>query len=162
MLDAFRMLAVYNRLANQALYHQCALLEDAEYRRERKGSFGSIHKLLNHSLLADGIWMARFAGGGKTTPPLNTILFDSFAELRGARMIQDEAIESFFTKADEAFLGRPLQYTNSRGIDYTDSAPRAGLHFFNHQTHHRGQVHIMLSQTDVPPPSLDLHRLLNP
>ena len=162
MLDAFRMLSVYNRLANQALYEQCAQLDDAEYRLERKGSFGSIHKLLNHGLLADGIWMDRFAGGGKITPPLNTILFDSFAELRGARGIQDEAIESFFATADEAFLNRPMQYRNSRGIDYTDSAPRAGLHFFNHQTHHRGQVHVMLSQTSVPPPALDLHRLLNP
>ena len=35
-------------------------------------------------------------------------------------------------------------------------------HLFNHQTHHRGQVHGLLSQTDVPPPSLDLHRVLRP
>jgi uncharacterized damage-inducible protein DinB len=35
-------------------------------------------------------------------------------------------------------------------------------HLFNHQTHHRGQVHTMLSQTTVAPPSLDLHRILNP
>jgi uncharacterized damage-inducible protein DinB len=162
MLDAFRMLSAYNRIANQALYQQCAQLDDTEYRRERKVSFGSIHKLLNHGLLADGIWMARFNGGGKVTPPLNTILYDSFAELRGARAVQDEAIEAFFAGADEAFLARPLHYTNSLGLERTDSAPRAGLHFFNHQTHHRGQVHAMLSQADVQPPPLDLTRLLQP
>jgi uncharacterized damage-inducible protein DinB len=162
MLDAFKLLGRYNRLANQRLYEHCARLSDEEYRLPRKVSFGSIHNLLNHMLLADGIWMSRFTGGGKTTPPLNTILFDSFAELQGARTIQDEAIEDFFNKVDEAFLNRPLHYTNSRGIDYTDITSYAVLHFFNHQTHHRGQVHVLLSQTEVGPPALDMHRILNP
>lgn len=162
MLEAFKMFARYNRVANERLYEQCAQLDLAEYRRERKGSFGTIHNLLNHILLGDRIWMSRFAGGGKTTPPLNTILFEAFPELRAARTEQDAAIEAFFASADDSFLSRPLHYTNSRGIEYTDSAPRAVLHFFNHQTHHRGQVHVMLSQTEVRPPSLDMHRLLNP
>jgi uncharacterized damage-inducible protein DinB len=162
MLDAFKVFARYNRLANERLYERCAQLDLAEYTRERKGSFGSVHKLLNHMLLADGIWMSRFAGGGKTTPPLDTILFETFPELHGARKEQDAAIEEFFATADENFLTRPLHYINSRGIAYTDSAPRATLHFFNHQTHHRGQVHVMLSQTEVKPPALDMHRLLNP
>jgi uncharacterized damage-inducible protein DinB len=162
MLDAFKLLARYNRVANQRLYEHCARLSDEEYRLPRKVSFGSIHNLLNHMLLADGIWMSRFTGGGKTTPPLNTILFDSFQELQGARTIQDEAIEAFFATANEAFLTQPLRYTNSRGIDYTDVASWAVLHFFNHQTHHRGQVHVLLSQTEVGPPALDMHRVLNP
>jgi uncharacterized damage-inducible protein DinB len=63
---------------------------------------------------------------------------------------------------DGDFLTRPLSYKNSLGVECTDAAPRAVLHFFNHQTHHRGQVHVMLSQTDVKPPSLDMHRILNP
>src|ERR1700761_7506754 len=99
MLDAFKIFARYNRIANECLYEQCAQLDDSEYRRERKGSFGSIHKLLNHILLGDRIWMARFAGGGKTTPPLNTILFETFPELRNARTDQDAGIESFFASA---------------------------------------------------------------
>jgi uncharacterized damage-inducible protein DinB len=129
---------------------------------ERKGSFGSIHKLLNHILLGDRIWMSRFAGGGNTTPPLSSILFDSFVELRSARAAQDEQIEAFFAKADVDFLRRQLRYTNSQGKDCVETAPVAVLHFFNHQTHHRGQVHVMISQTDVKPPSLDMHRILNP
>jgi uncharacterized damage-inducible protein DinB len=161
-LDVFRTLARYNRVANARLYEQCGKLELAEYRRERAGSFGSIHALLNHTLLGDRIWMSRFAGGGSTTPPLNTILFETLAELSAARIEEDAGIESFFAKVDGGFLTRSLRYTNSLGKDCTDSAPHAVLHFFNHQTHHRGQVHVMLSQTDVRPPSLDMHRILNP
>ena len=161
-LDVFRTLARYNKVANARLYEQCGKLELAEYRRERAGSFGSIHALLNHTLLGDRIWMSRFAGGGSRTPPLNTILFETFAELSAARSEQDAGIESFFANVDDGFVSRSLSYTNSLGKDCTDSAPHAVLHFFNHQTHHRGQVHVMLSQTEVRPPSLDMHRILNP
>lgn len=160
MLEAFRMLARYNSIANSHLYEQCCKLDLAEYRRERRGSFGSIHGLLNHILLADQIWMSRFAGDGNTTPSLDTILFDTFARLRSARIEQDASIEAFFEKADDDFLARPLAYSNSLGKECVETAPLAVLHFFNHQTHHRGQVHVMLSQTDVKPPSLDLLRLL--
>ncbi len=161
-IDTFRMLARYNRIANERLYEQCANLDPVEYRRERRGSFGGIHALLNHILLGDRIWMSRFAGGGSTTPPLNSILYDTFAELHAARSAQDAEIEAFFEETDPAFLLKPLLYTNSRGKDCVDVAPMAVLHFFNHQTHHRGQVHVMISQTDVKPPSLDLHRIINP
>jgi uncharacterized damage-inducible protein DinB len=162
MLDAFRMLARYNRIANERLYEQCGQLGPVEYRRERKGSFGSIHKLLNHLLLGDRIWMSRFAGGGNTTPPLNSILFENFPELRFARVAQDEEIEAFFANLDADFLQRQFSYVNNQGKDYVETVPVAVLHFFNHQTHHRGQVHVMMSQTDVKPPSLDMHRILNP
>src|SRR5271156_4282885 len=103
MLDAFRMLARYNRIANARLYEQCGKLDLEEYRRERRGSFGSIHGLLNHILLSDRIWMSRFAGGGNTTPPLNSILFETFAELSAARSQQDASIEEFFKKVDGKF-----------------------------------------------------------
>src|ERR1700753_2982599 len=100
MLDAFRIFARYNRVANERLYEQIGKLDVAEYRRERRGSFGSIHALLNHTMVGDRIWMSRFAGGGKTTPPLNTILFETFAELSAARSEEDDGIESFFAKPD--------------------------------------------------------------
>jgi uncharacterized damage-inducible protein DinB len=158
--DHFRPLARYNR--NARIYEKCAELRDSEYRRQRPGSFGSIHGLLNHMLLGDRIWMSRFAGLGSTTPPLNSVLFDIFAELRGARAEQDASIEAFFEALRDDFLQRTFTYTNHQGLEYLETAPVAALHFFNHQTHHRGQVHVMLSQTEVKPPSLDLHRILNP
>jgi uncharacterized damage-inducible protein DinB len=162
MLDAFRVFARYNRIANERLYDTCGQLDPAEYRRSRQGSFGSIHALLNHVLLGDRIWMSRFAGGGATTPPLNTVLFEEFSELHAARVAQDTAIEGFFEGAGEAFLTKRLVYTNSLGKDCVENAPVAVLHFFNHQTHHRGQIHVMISQTGIKPPSLDMYRILKP
>jgi uncharacterized damage-inducible protein DinB len=142
--------------------NSAAILILFECRRERSGSFGSIHALLNHILLGDRIWMSRFTGGGSTTPPLNSILFETFLQLRSARIEEDAKIEALFETVGDDFLTRPLRYTNSKGKDCQETASVAVLHFFNHQTHHRGQVHVMLSQTAVRPPSLDMHRILNP
>jgi uncharacterized damage-inducible protein DinB len=162
LIGHFQMLARYNRIANETLFEKCAQLDEPEYRKPRQGSFGSIHRLLNHVLLADRIWMARFEGRGQTTPPLNTVLFDELPGLSSARADEDARIEAFFGQLDESFLSRPLHYFNSLGREYFDSACVAVSHCFNHQTHHRGQVHVMLSQTPVSPPSLDLHRIINP
>jgi uncharacterized damage-inducible protein DinB len=108
MLDAFRIFARYNRVANERLYEQVRKLDVAEYRRERRGSFGSIHALLNHTMVGDRIWMSRFTGAGKTTPPLNTILYETFAEINSARAEEDAGIEAFFNKVDDDFLTRSL------------------------------------------------------
>ena len=162
LLNALRMLAGYNKIANERIYEQCGRLEPDEYLLARQGSFGSIHGLLNHMLLGDRIWMSRFAGAGNSTPPLNSILYEGFADLRAARGEEDARIVAFFENADSTFLQRPIPYINNQGNSYVETATVAALHFFNHQTHHRGQVHVMLSQTTVKPPSLDLHRIVNP
>jgi len=162
LTDHFQMLARYNRIANERLFTQCAQLDDAEYRRERAGSFGSIHGLLNHILLGDRRWLGLFVSGERATPPLNRILYDHFSDLRNARTQEDVLIEAFFRGVDPNFWSRTFSYTNNQGRDYIETAHVACTHLFNHQTHHRGQIHVMLSQTSVPPPSLDLHRIINP
>jgi uncharacterized damage-inducible protein DinB len=158
----FQLLARYNRIANERLYATCAQLNDVEYRKQRPGSFGSIHGLLNHILLGDRRWMGLFENGQRVTPPLNQILFDDFPSLRSARVREDARIESFFSNLALDFWYRSFQYTNNHGKDYVETAQVACSHLFNHQTHHRGQVHVMLSQTQVAPPALDLHRIINP
>ena len=158
----FRMLAKYNRIANEHLYEACGKLEDGEYRKMRAGSFGSIHALLNHILLGDRIWMARFRGEGKVTPPLNSELYSGFGDLSAARRAEDKQIIAFFDGLGAAFLEREISYTNSLGMAYVEKPAVAVTHMFNHQTHHRGQIHVMLSQTSVAPPSLDMHRIINP
>jgi uncharacterized damage-inducible protein DinB len=158
----FQMLAQYNRVANERMYERCSYLEAAEYLKQREGSFGSIHGLLNHLLLADRIWMARFEGEGKQTPPLDTILFDDFENLWSARREEDIRIEEYFKQLSPDFMDRSFHYTNSQVRPMIETAQVAVAHFFNHQTHHRGQLHVMLSQTPVPPPSVDLHRIMNP
>ncbi len=162
MLDAFRMLAHYNRIANERLYEKCAQLDPAEYRRQRQGSFGSIHGLLNHLLLGDRIWMSRFTGGGNTTPPLNSILFDSFARASLRARRTGRGNRSLLRQGWSRFSAQATFLRQQPGQGLRRNSPRRCASFFNHQTHHRGQVHVMISQTDVKPPSLDMHRILNP
>jgi len=158
----FQMLAKYNRVANERLFAASAQLSDIDYRKQRAGSFGSIHGLLNHILLGDRRWMGLFENGERATPLLDQILYDEFSLLRDARVREDARIESFFATVDAAFWSRSFPYTNNKGKDYVETAHVACSHLFNHQTHHRGQVHVMLSQTSVDPPPLDLHRIVNP
>ncbi len=158
----FQTMAQYNRIANEKLYAACAQLSDVEYRRTRAGSFGSIHALLNHILLGDRIWMERFTTTEPAiTPPLDGILYHDFADLRRAREAEDARIEAFMTAPGD-FFSREIGYTNNAGVPCADPAPLLAAHLFNHQTHHRGQVHVMLSQTNEPPPGLDLHRAIRP
>jgi uncharacterized damage-inducible protein DinB len=159
----FQTMARYNTLANQRLYEACAQLSDQDYRRERSGGFRSIHRTLNHILLGDRLWMARFSGPGVSgTPPLATELYADFASLRAAQEREDIRIQQFMDALDASFLGEEVHYANSEGRLCADPAPLLLAHFFNHQTHHRAQIQIMLSETTVKPPALDMHRIINP
>ena len=158
----FGMLAGYNTLANDRLYAACARLGDAERKRSRPAFFGSIHATLNHIMVGDRIWLARFAGEEVPSTGLDKILYDGFDELREARKAEDARIEAFAAGLDEGFLGGEILYVNNEGKGFADPVGLLVTHFFNHQTHHRGQIHGMLSGTDVPPPVLDLHRVLRP
>lgn len=159
----FQTLARYNTIVNERLFMACSELPDNEYRRERAGSFRSIHGTLNHLLLADRIWMDRFTQPDIIgTPALDTVLYDDFNLLRAARVSEDRRIEDFMNGLDDGFLLRDVPYVNSRGVSCSDPAPLIVGHLFNHQTHHRGQIHVMLSQTSVPRPNFDLHRAIRP
>ncbi|MFO1079885.1 MAG: DinB family protein [Reyranellaceae bacterium] len=154
--------ARYNRLANEALYAACEALPDEARRRDLGAFFRSVHGTLNHLLLGDRIWMTRFAGGEHVSTGLDSILFDHFAELRQARVDMDRRIEAFFGDLPAGFLGRTLRYVNNAGHATADPAAVIVPHFFNHQTHHRAQVHTLLSQLGQAAPVLDLHRILRP
>jgi uncharacterized damage-inducible protein DinB len=159
----FQTMARYNTLANQRLYEVCAQLSDEDYRRERPGGFRTIHRTLNHILLGDRLWMARFREPGVPAPrPPATELYGDFAGLRAAREREDARIQQFMDALDAGFLREEVHYVNSEGRLCLDPAPLLLAHFFNHQTHHRAQVQIMLSATTVQPPALDMHRIINP
>jgi len=161
-IDTLRMLARYNRLANERLYDACALLDDAEQKKIRPAFFRSIHGTLNHIMVGDSAWLARFEGGSAPSTNLDAILYERFEDLRAARQAEDRRIEKFAATADEDFLNGTVRYKNNEGRDFDDPVSMLVVHFFNHQTHHRGQVHDMLTQTTVAPPVLDLHRVLKP
>ncbi|MGF1609472.1 MAG: DinB family protein [Kiloniellales bacterium] len=162
LIDNYQRLARYNRLANERLYAACAQLSDLERKRERPAFFGSIHATLNHIMVGDRIWLARFAGQEVPSTGLDAILYDDFEELQAARVAEDARIEAFAAGLTIQLLGGTIRYVNNAGKLYDDPVPVLVTHFFNHQTHHRGQVHDMLSQTEAAPPSLDLHRVLLP
>lgn len=162
MKQIFAHLARYNALANQRLYDAVAALPPDEYEKPRPAFFGSIQGTLNHILIGDRIWLGRFEGREVPSTGLDAILHADLEALRRAREEEDARIEAFVGGLDDDFLARTFRYTNNAGKLCEDPADVLVTHLFNHQTHHRGQVHDMLSQTDVPPPSLDMHRVLNP
>lgn len=162
LIETLGLLARYNRLANERLYDVCAKLSDAERKKTRPAFFGSIHGTLNHIMVGDRAWLARFEGGSAPSSHLDAILYDDFDALRAARAAEDARIEAFAASIDNEFLAGTIRYKNNEGRDFDDPIPMLAVHFFNHQTHHRGQVHDMLTQTHIAPPVLDLHRVLKP
>ena len=155
-------LAHYNRLANETLYEACAALSDGERRRDLGAFFRSVHGTLNHLLLGDRIWMIRFEGASHPSTDLGAILHEDFAALRAARGAMDGRIEAFFSTLPPDFAAGTIRYVNNAGFVSEDPLDVLLPHFFNHQTHHRAQVHTLLSQLGRVPPSLDLHRVLRP
>lgn len=162
LLEHFQMLARYNTLANQRLYDTCTRLSDSDRKRIRPAFFKSIHGTLNHIIVGDRIWMARFSGDEVPSTGLDATLYEDFQELRAARIAEDDRIETFAAGLTEEFLTEAIAYCNNEGRMFCDPNHLLVAHFFNHQTHHRGQIHDMLTQTEVSPPVLDLHRVLRP
>ncbi len=162
LVQHFQLLAQYNALANRKLYAACSQLSDAERTQLRPAFFKSIHGTLNHILIGDRIWLTRFEGGTISSTGLDAILYENFEDLYAARIAQDEKIVAFTAHLTDVFLAQSMQYVNNQGRQLNDPANLLVAHFFNHQTHHRGQVHDLLTQTNVAPPSLDLHRMIRP
>ncbi|MBD1939562.1 DinB family protein [Microcoleus sp. FACHB-68] len=158
----FQMLARYNTLANRRLYEVCAQLSDAERKSIRPAFFKSIHGTLNHIMVGDRIWMTRFEGGNIASTGLNAILYEDFDQLWEARVLEDQRIETFISTLTDEFFSRTIEYRNNQGNIHADPANLLLAHFFNHQTHHRGQIHDLLTQTEIAPPVLDMHRILRP
>lgn len=158
----FQMLSRYNTLANYRLYEVCTQLSDAERKQIRPAFFKSIHGTLNHIMVGDRIWMTRFEGGNIASTGLNAILYENFEALWEARVEEDQRIETFISNLEDEFLNGTIEYRNNQGNIHVDPVPLLLAHFFNHQTHHRGQIHDMLTQTQVAPPVLDMHRVIRP
>ena len=162
LVEHFQMLARYNSLANHKLYQVCFQLSDAERKQNRPAFFKSIHGTLNHILVGDRIWLTRFAGKQIPSTMLDAILYEDFDELWTARKVEDERIETFVANLTTEFLHGTIEYVNNAGKTCADPVNLSIAHFFNHQTHHRGQIHDMVTQTTISPPSLDMHRLIKP
>ncbi|HEY6383052.1 MAG TPA: DinB family protein, partial [Pseudolabrys sp.] len=146
MLARYRMFAGYNAWCNERLFDASARVSDADYRANRGVFFKSLHGTLNHLLVGDRIWMRRFTGEGEIPPSLDAILYDNFDRLRAARRNEDERIRRYISALSEADLAKTIRYrTVVNPQDIEQPLAPALDHFFNHQTHHRGQAHALLS-----------------
>ena len=155
-----RMMAAYNAEMNRRIYAAADTLDDAQRREARGAFFGSIHATLSHLLWGDTIWMSRFAdwdvpNGGI---PASIALHGDWVKLRMDRDTADTRIEAWAASLDPAWLDGTLGWY-SGAMQRDVMRPNAVLvtHLFNHQTHHRGQVHAMITSfgaktgdTDLP------------
>jgi uncharacterized damage-inducible protein DinB len=159
MKDYFAMLALYNRWANERLYEAVAGIGDADYRADRGAFFGSLRGTLNHLVVADRIWMRRFTRDGPVHAKLNEIACDDLPSLSAARRDEDERIISWVDTLTDSDIAGAFTYSSlTNPVEVTQPLGSALGHFFNHQTHHRGQAHGLLTAIGgrAFAPSLDL------
>ncbi|MGE0847262.1 MAG: DinB family protein [Flavobacteriaceae bacterium] len=157
MKDHFAMFARYNEWANRRIYEAAQALSDADYRADTGAFFKSMHGTLNHVLVADRIWLNRFTGTGPHPKSLDEILFEDFPALKEAREAEDTRIVRFADGLGEAALKGSFTYTPiTRPQPVTQPLGPALAHFFNHQTHHRGHAHMILTVLTGDAPPLDL------
>ncbi len=156
-ISYFRLLAQYNSWANKRLYLACRELPVEIYMKDFNLYFGSIHRTLNHILVADRLLMGRYKGFPATIQALDSIPCATLNDLRIIRQNEDDAILSFFNDHAEIIGNEILSYIDTEGHERSVPQLLAYAHFFNHQTHHRGQVHAALTQSGIKePPPLDI------
>lgn len=155
---SYRQLAAYNAWANARLYDGAAALGPDQLARPMGAFFGSLLGTLNHLVVTDRIWLSRLLATGEPQPPLDTMLDMDLSALRALRIAEDARLEAFVAGLDAAGLEVPITYANSSGRTFTQDRASVLDHLFNHQTHHRGQAHALLTQLGghEAAPSLDL------
>jgi uncharacterized damage-inducible protein DinB len=153
----FEMMAAYNDWANRRLYDAAANLSDEDYRSDCGVFFKSLHGTFNHLYVADVIWLSRFRGDPNPPWSLDSIAHDKFEGLKARRIALDHDIMGFVGSLTEARLAADITYrTVTDAKNVTQSLAPALAHFFNHQTHHRGQCHAILTRLTGAAPALDL------
>jgi uncharacterized damage-inducible protein DinB len=155
----FRLLARYNRWQNANLFAAAATLDDAALRQDRGAFFGSILGTLNHIYWADRGWMNGFTDLPDLPHPIedSPFVMADFDALRQERDVFDVAIITWADGIEADWLAALPDWPHTSDA-WTEPKPHwvYVLHFFNHQTHHRGQVHAMLTAAGATPGRTDL------
>jgi len=143
-----RQMADYNAEMNRRLYAAAARLTDPERKADRGAFWKSIHGTLTHILWGDTQWMSRFDDWPKPAAAIkqSSALIEDFETLRSQRVKADADIQTWAGRIDDAWLAEDLVWFS--GAAQTEMRRRKGplvVHFFNHQTHHRGQAHALLT-----------------
>ena len=154
-LQTLRALAYNNAWANHRLLSACTKLTQQDFEAPRTGFFPSIQATLNHILIVDRFYVDALAGG--TLGPAawaNRVPCPTVSELWPAQAAVDRRLITWCDALDEDGINQIIHVHRGTRVQ-TERADRLLLHLFQHQIHHRGQAHAMLSGTSVPPPQLD-------
>lgn len=153
------LMARYNLWQNDSLIAAAETLERAALGEDRGAFFGSIIGTFNHLLWGDLLWMSRFDGGAAPTGGIvqSRDLLPDWASYLRARRQTDQRILGWADRLEpEALLGDLTFHSSMLGRAVTRPMGLCVLHFFNHQTHHRGQIHAMLTAAGAQPGDTDL------
>ena len=166
------LMAEYNRWMNFRLYDAAARLSEPQIFEDRGAFFGSLFDTLNHIAVADLMWLHRFAqhtrlialstlmAGFPTPTTLRERVAHSLPELRELRTRVDGAISELASLVTEDHLSKTLSYSNTAGQKQAKNLGLLLQHFFNHQTHHRGQATTLLFQAGIDVGVTDLNALI--
>ena len=157
-----QMMARYNAWQNRSLIEAAEAVGDEARSLPRGAFFGSIAATFNHLYWADSVWMSRFAGWEKPPGGIrdSVNLFPDWAGFVKARAALDTALLAWSETVDPAWLaGTMTWFSGSSGREVSRAHGLLVAHFFNHQTHHRGQIHAMLTAAGARPDDTDLFHL---
>jgi len=150
-----RIQAHANRLSNHRLHAAMAPLSKAEFHAPRVGFFPSLAQTLNHILEVDLYYIGSLhRERGIRAQVLGLAPYDDLAALARAQAESDERLIALCDRLDATALDAVVEMERADHIQ-RDRVGHVLAHLFNHQTHHRGQAHAMLSSTSIEPPQLD-------
>jgi len=152
-------LAAYNHWQNETIYEAATALTDAARKLDRAAFFRSIHETLDHIVWADQIWLSRFGGcaapGGSISS--STAIHSDWGALRDQRRKVDRALIDWADGLRPSDLEGDLTwFSGAANREVCRPKPVLVAHMFNHQTHHRGQVHAMLTAAGLKGPVSDM------
>ena len=152
----FQLLANFNTWVNTKIFSACKELDDTEYKKDRKAFFSSIHGTLNHLLVVDKAYIFRIEGKVHSLKSLDQILYENLFQLEEARIKEDKRLVDLVNNLSEESIHKEITYNGFETGKTTYTINTILITLFNHQTHHRGQIHNMLSQAGIKPPQIDI------
>jgi uncharacterized damage-inducible protein DinB len=155
------LMADYNQWMNQKIFEVVGTLSPENLHEDKGAFFGSIFATLNHLVVADTLWLKRFSPLLEeidafqpivtlaTPKALDQFVTNNFNDLKDHRQLLDETLLEVASLLTDKQLLQTINYTNNKGVAANKTLFNLLMHLFNHQTHHRGQVTTLLSQSGL-------------
>nr|WP_319386534.1 DinB family protein [uncultured Roseibium sp.] len=153
--EHLRLMARNNAYANERLHDACCVLPQSEFEAERTNFFPSIRETLNHIWEVDRYYLDALCEEGRGLTVYETPHLETADALKAAQALEDRKLIRFCDDLTEADLDRTVLHERGANGAHRETIGATLLHLFQHQVHHRGQVHAMLAGTGVKAPQLD-------